>query len=135
MFATTNSPMGMTMGITVNKTVVGPSVVPIPYPSMGELEMFDPATLFPTVLVQGFMSAVESSMTMMTTGDEAGELGGVVSELVSGPAAVIMGSVSVIMGGRPAATMTSIYTTNGFPVANATAAQISPSCTNVMIMS
>jgi hypothetical protein len=133
MFATTNSPMGMTMGITVNKTVVGPSVVPIPYPSMGQGEMFNPATLFPTVLIQGFMSAVMGSMIAMTEGDEAGEAGGVVSGLVSGPAYVEVGSPSVILGGRPAATQLSTFGTNGDPASNDPAAtQVSPSCTNVL---
>lgn len=132
MFATTNSPMGQTLGITVNKTLVGPAVVPIPYPSMGQLMMFDPGTLFEKVLVQGFMSAVLMSKTTMTTGDTAGTLGGVVSGTMMGPAAVVLGSPTVLMGGKPAATQLSMFTTNGSPVANATAVQVAPSSATVM---
>jgi len=132
MFATTNSPMGMTMGTTVNNTLVGPSVVPTPYPSIGEGMMFNPGTLVPNVLLGGFMAATALSMIAMTEGDTAGMLGGVVSGMMMGPAAVAVGSPTVILGGRPAATMLSMYTSNGFPVANTVAAQISPSCPNVI---
>jgi hypothetical protein len=97
--------------------------------------MFDPGTLFEKVLIQGFMSAVLMSKTTMTTGDTAGALGGVVSGTMMGPAAVVLGSTKVLMGGKPAATQLSMYTTNGSPVANATAMQTAPSCSNVMIAS
>ena len=132
MFATTNSPSGSTIGITVNKTPVGPVVVPVPYPSIGQLMMFDPSTLFPKVLIHGFMSAVLMSKTTMTTGDTAGVLGGVVSGTVMGPAQVTLGSPKVMMGGKPAATQLSMYITNGSPVGNAPANQVSPSCPNVI---
>ena len=135
MFATTNSPLGMTTGITVNKTPVGPAVVPIPYPSIGQLMMFDPSTLFPKVLIQGFMSAVLMSKTTLTMGDTAGVLGGVVSNTIMGPAQVTTGSSKVMMGGKPAATQLSMYITNGSPVGNSVANQVSPSCPNVMFAS
>lgn len=131
MFATTNSPSGTTMGITVNKTP--PAAVPIPYPSIGQGPMFNPATLFPKVLVQGFMQATVTSTIAVTLGDAAGTLGGVVSNVVAGPAQVVMGSPSVLMGGKPAATQLSMYISNGAPITNTVANQVSPSCSNVMI--
>jgi len=42
MFATTNSPDGQTMGVTVNKTQVGPTVVTILYSSIGQLQLLTP---------------------------------------------------------------------------------------------
>ena len=135
MFATTNSPTGMTSGTTVNNTLVGTSVVPTAYPSLGQVLMFDPGTLFETVLVQGFMSAVLNSKTTITSGDEAGTLLGVVSGTMIGPAEVTSGSLTVLMGGKPAATQLSTYNTNGSPVGNAVASQTGASCTNVTIAS
>ena len=130
MFATTNSPSGTTLGITVNKTP--PAAVPIPYPSIGQGSMFNPATLFPKVLVQGFMTATVTSTIATTLGDVAGTLGGVVSNVVAGPAQIIMGSPSVLLGGKPAATQLSNYVSNGAPIGNTVANQVSPSCTNVI---
>ncbi len=119
------------MGITVNKTP--PVAVPIPYPSIGQGFMFNPGTLFPKVLIQGFMSATMTSMITTTLGDIAGAMGGVVSNVVAGPAQVVMGSPSVLMGGKPAATQLSMYISNGAPLSNTLANQVSPSCSNVII--
>jgi uncharacterized Zn-binding protein involved in type VI secretion len=135
MFATTNSPDGKTTGVTVNKTQVGPAQVPIPYPSIGQLQQFDPGTLFAKVLIQGFQAAVMMSKTTATMGDEAGSVGGVMSGKASGPAQVISGSSKVMMGGKPAATQASSYTSNGSPVFNTVAVQDTASCTNVQFAS
>jgi hypothetical protein len=134
MFATTNSPMGMTMGITVNLTPTPAGPVPIPYPSIGHLMMFDPGSLHSSVLIQGFMATKMGSKTIMTLGDTPGVNGGVVSGKFGGPASILTGSTCVFMGGVPAGTMLSLYGSNGEPVMNTVANQISPSCTNVMIM-
>lgn len=61
----------------VCKTPVGPSVVPIPYPNMGQSA--DTTKGPKSVTVDGQMPMVKGALYSTSTGDEAGTLKGVVS--------------------------------------------------------
>lgn len=107
MFATTIA--GGMQNITVPdlcKTVVGPAVVPIPYPDMGV-----PSTATPTatkVFVVGALALTKASKTEPTNGDQPGASGGggVVSAKIMGAAEYIMSSLVVKIEGNPAVRLT-----------------------------
>ena len=65
-------------------TPVGP--VPIPYPNIAQLAMANPATCALTVLIFNKPAATTMTMIMLSSGDEAGCAGGVISSLFIGPA-------------------------------------------------
>ncbi|MCL4704864.1 DUF4150 domain-containing protein [bacterium] len=68
----------------VCKTQVGPAQVPIPYPNIGKLS--DATGFAPTVFAGGFnvISTASQIPDQLTTGDEAGAIGGVRSGTTKG---------------------------------------------------
>ncbi len=127
---------GMCMGFpNVNKTEVGPAVVPLPYPSIGELAMADPGTCSLVVIIVGMPTATIETMLMMSEGDEPGELGGVISQIFSGPCKFTLGSSVVMVEGMPCAFSFTMIGMNGegdFNVPDGV--QIEPSQFVVMVM-
>ncbi len=79
-----------------------PGFVPIPYPNMAML----PLALPPTTCLKTFINFMPvhnlGTMIPMSSGDEPGALGGVVSNIFIGPARNTMGSVKTFYGGLPA---------------------------------
>lgn len=71
-------------------------------------------------------------MIATTQGDIAGGGRGLVSNIVSGPAQVLIGSPSALLGGKHAVTQLSSYASNGSTLGNTAANQVAPSCSNVM---
>jgi len=117
--AATNSPSGMGTGFPdVCKTVVGPSVVPIPYPNEVDFSDANPSTLADSILICGFPAATAETVIMLSQGDDAGELGGVVSQVVMGPAKPMLGSMNVFLKGIPATYLGSPLGMNGVPESN-----------------
>jgi hypothetical protein len=53
------------------------------------------------VKADGQSIALQSSQFMISTGDEPGVLGGIVSGIIKGPASFVMGSVTVMVEGTP----------------------------------
>lgn len=100
------------------KTPVGPAVVPIPYPNIGQVNMANPQTLASKILICGFPAATTNTELMMTQGDEAGVLGGVISGIIMGPGKFKLGSGSVKISGMPAVYMGSMIGLNGTASAN-----------------
>jgi uncharacterized Zn-binding protein involved in type VI secretion len=130
----TNSPSGAGTGFPdVCKTVVGPAVVPIPYPNEVDFSDADPGLLADTVLVSGFPAATMATIIMLSQGDDTGELGGLVSEEVMGPAMPLLGSTSVLMEGIPAAYMGSMLGMNGTPVLNCPGVHDTPCQVTVLV--
>jgi hypothetical protein len=116
------------------KTPVGPVVVPIPYPNIGQVMMANPGTLATTILICGFPAATTNTELMMTQGDEAGVLGGVVSGIIMGPGKFTLGSATVKMSGMPPVYMGSMIGLNGTAAANCPAGcQIAPSQVMVQV--
>ena len=133
MFATTIA--GGMQSITVPdvcKTVVGPAVVPIPYPDMGM-----PPTGSPTatkVFIVGALALTKASKSQPTNGDEPGASGGggVVSSKIMGPAEYIMSSMVVKIEGNPAVRLTDTMKLND---GNTIGLNAAPSQTAVMVLS
>jgi hypothetical protein len=111
--------MGMGEGFPdACKTQVGPAVVPIPYPNIVNYANCDPSLLATSVLICGFPGATMSTSVMMSKGDEAGQLGGVVSGADMGPSKPLLGSFSVLLQGVPADHSGNLLSMNGKPVMN-----------------
>jgi uncharacterized Zn-binding protein involved in type VI secretion len=107
--------------------------IPIPYPITAMLAQANPATLSKKVTVRNQPAAIVTTEIPMSTGDEAGAAGGVMSGMIKGPCKFVKGSSKVMIDGKPAAYHTTTVTMNG---ANANApmgTQISPSQDKVIV--
>ena len=104
--------------------------IPIPYPNIGMPPMGDPATV--TVLIAGMPALNKSSQIPLTSGDEAGVAGGMVSGKNMGEVKFIMGSLTVKLEGAPAVRLSDPTQHNG---GNAMGAVLAPSQSVVMVMS
>ena len=82
----------------VCKTPVGPAVVAIPYPSIGQLS--DTTGTASDVKAGGNEVVIKSSTIPSTTGDSAGSLLGVKSNTVSGPVSFKSASGTVFANGQ-----------------------------------
>ena len=89
---------GMAMGMPdVCKTP--PFAVPAPFPNIGNNAMAVPAYF--TICINAMPELTLTAMHAVTQGDEAGVMGGVVSQCIMGPARPLMGSQAVFVGGIP----------------------------------
>ncbi len=114
MFPAATALMGLAEGFpdTCNTpTPAGP--VPIPYPNIAEFAMANPETCADTVLLSNMPAMVKTSEVMLTEGDDAGTLGGIISGEFSGPGSFTLGSFTTTFGGRPAAYLTCMMGLNG----------------------
>lgn len=82
----------------VCKTPTPGGPVPIPYPNIGKSS--DTTNGPMTVKTDGVMPMVKGAQYMMTAGDEAGSVGGVMSSSVKGPAEFMMYSFDVKFEGK-----------------------------------
>lgn len=132
MFANTQNP-AVNLGFPdVCKTIVGPVITPIPYPNISMT-----STNIPNVL-NIYISAmpVHNLMTMGTisNGDNAGVLGGLVSQMMMGPTKHMMGSVKVFKSVMPCTKMLSPTGQNG-AMQNIPGVTLSPCQIKVLILS
>lgn len=89
---------GMAMGMPdVCKTP--PFAVPAPFPNIGNNAMAVPSYF--TICINAMPELTLTGMHAVTQGDEAGVMGGVVSQCIMGPARPLMGSQAVFVGGMP----------------------------------
>jgi hypothetical protein len=77
-----------------------PSPVPIPYPNTARCA--DASEGPTTVKIEGHMPMVKGAKYKMSTGDEAGNLGGVMSSSFKGPAEFMVYSFDVKLDGKNA---------------------------------
>ncbi|MGK3124209.1 DUF4150 domain-containing protein [Candidatus Pantoea formicae] len=84
-----------------------------------------------TVLFTGMPAHNLSTITPITQGDEAGVLGGVVSETFMGLSRHLTGCNSLLINGMPATRMGSVTQQN---VANAPGVRITPSQTTIALL-
>ncbi len=82
----------------VCKTPTPGGPVPIPYPNTGKSA--DTIAGPPTVTIEGNMPAVKGAKYAVTTGDEAGSAGGVVSGVIKGECEFMMYSFDVKFEGK-----------------------------------
>lgn len=120
---------GSTMAMPdVCKTPAPPAPpIPLPYPNMAQLAMGMPPVI--TVLIGGAPALNKASKIPISSGDEPGVAGGVVSGSFIQEVEFIMGSLIVTIGGKPAVRL-------GDPVkankGNAVGSVIAPSQSIVM---
>ncbi|WP_158746198.1 DUF4150 domain-containing protein [Acidisphaera sp. L21] len=107
----------------VCKTPTPAGPVPIPYPNIAQLAMANPGTCSLTVLIFNKPAATTQTTIMLSSGDEAGCAGGVVSGVFIGPAKFVLGSTVVMIGGAPAVYLGSTIGQNGVGSANMPAGQ------------
>ncbi|MCA8911488.1 MAG: DUF4150 domain-containing protein [Planctomycetes bacterium] len=134
MFPASTKMSGQCMGNPdVCKTPAAPSPVPIPYPNIAQCMMANPGTCTMTAKIENFPIIVLNSQITMSNGDEAGTLGGVVSNVFIGPATYKKGSSTVKAEGKPVCYVTSLVGQNGANPNVPAGQQIAPSQTMVMV--
>ncbi|QFY41578.1 DUF4150 domain-containing protein [Candidatus Methylospira mobilis] len=105
---------GMNLGFPdVCLTMVGPAPAPIPYPNISMCTMCDPASTGDNMLLDFMPSVHLMSEPLMSQGDDAGVLLGVVSHLIMGPSEFMTGIPNVLIEGFPAQTLLSVTGQNG----------------------
>ncbi|MBW2525971.1 MAG: DUF4150 domain-containing protein [Deltaproteobacteria bacterium] len=112
----------------VCKTPAPPApFVPVPYPDLGMNMQAAPFSPFVSV---GFVPATNmGSLKVMTTGDEAGSMGGLVTGMIKGPGKLTVGNPIVFVTGLPAENLG--LPTSGNAMNAPVGAQIVPSVINV----
>lgn len=109
--------------------------VPIPYPNIAMLVQGNLATFSAKVKVLNMNVATVTSVISMSSGDEPGVVGGVVSGVFIGPAKFTTGFSKVFIEGAVAAYHNSMIGQNGAGNANAPPGiQVTPSQSLVTIM-
>ncbi len=104
--------------------------VPMPFPNIGAPPMGNsPAA---KVLVAGMPALTQASKIPLSSGDEAGTAGGVVSSKVAGEVAFIDGSLKVKFEGHPAVRLSTMTKHNA---GNTIGAVVAPSQQKVLIVS
>ncbi len=106
---------GMDLGFPdVCITPVGPVPTPIPYPDIAMTATSAPAAY--NVLVDCMPALNQSSEGLVSVGDDAGVLLGVVSHDISGEAEYIVGCFTILVDGVPAQRLTSVTGQNAIGV-------------------
>lgn len=106
-----------------------PFAIPAPFPNIGMN-----ATAVPTqyqVMINGQPILNVATINPMTSGDEGGSIGGVVSQIIKGPCNAAMGSMSYMVGGSPVQRCLDPTAQNG---ANSVGANTVPSQVIVTVM-
>jgi hypothetical protein len=110
-----------------------PYSAPMPYPVIAQAAQANPGTVAKKVTVENQPAFMVNTMITMSSGDEAGSVGGVMSGMIKGPCKYMKGSSKVTVEGQPAAHHTSTVGMNG---ANANApmgVQTAPSQAKVLV--
>ncbi len=108
--------------------------VPTPYPNMAMLAQVNRATCAMKVTILNQPIVTMNSMVMMTSGDEAGAAGGVVSNMIKGPAKPSKGSAKVKAAGQPVIFQTCMFGHNGTNANAPLGIHDTPSQTKVTVM-
>jgi hypothetical protein len=118
----------------VCKTPAPPApFAPIPYPNIAMLAQANPGTCSMKVLVNCQPSFHQSSQILMSNGDQAGVMGGMISSMIMGPAAPKMGSNKVKVEGKGQVYLTVMYGQNGQNANVPAGTQIAPSQVKVLV--
>lgn len=118
----------------VCKTPTPVGTVPVPYPNTAMLMQANPVTCSKKVRIMNQPVITKQTVIPMTSGDEAGAAGGVVSGTIKGPAQAKMGSLRVKVEGIPVVYQTCPLSQNGTNANAPLGMQVSPSQTKVQVM-
>ena len=118
----------------VCKTPTPAGPVPIPYPNIAMLTQASGGTLSSKVKIAGDKAATQDTEITMSSGDEAGSVGGVVSNKMKGPAKFTQGSSKVKIEGKGAAYLGAMVGQNDASNSNMPAGhQVAPSQVKVIV--
>jgi len=118
----------------VCKTPTPAGPVPIPYPNIAMLNQASGGTVSSKVKIMGKKAATEATEITMSSGDEAGSVGGVISNKIKGPAKFKQGSSKVKIEGKGAAYLGAMVGQNDSSNSNMPAGhQVAPSQVKVMV--
>jgi hypothetical protein len=115
------------------KTPTPVGTIPTPYPNTAQLMQANPTTCPTKVTIMNQAPITKQTMIPMTSGDEAGAAGGVVSGMIKGPAQPKTGSIKVKFEGNPAVYQTCMWGQNGTNANAPAGIQATPSQTKVII--
>jgi hypothetical protein len=115
------------------KTPAGPSVVPVPYTNIAQMNMANAKTSAKKVFIDGANALTIKTKIPQTKMNEPGTAGGVVSNKNMGSAGFTKGSTVLFIEGAAAVHMSSPTKQNGNPQ-NAVGSVISPSQTKFTVM-
>ena len=109
-----------------------PVILPIPYPNLAMRPVAIPtvSNVFTMMMPNHNLATIHP----ISTGDEPGLLGGLVSSVVMGPCRNYTSSTKVIQGASPVTRMLDVTAHNGM-VPNAVGTSLSPSQIIVMVLS
>lgn len=108
--------------------------VPLPYPNIAMGTQFSTGTLSSKVKMVNKETALENSEVSMSSGDEPGTVGGVMSNKFKGPLQMKSGSSKVKAEGKKVAHLTSTTGHNGSNANVPVGAQVAPSQTKIIVM-
>jgi len=118
----------------VCKTPTPAGPVPIPYPNIAMLNQASGGTCSSKVKIVGNKAVTQDTEITMSSGDEAGSVGGVVSNKIKGPAKFTQGSGKVKIEGKGAAYLGAMVGQNDSSNSNMPAGhQVAPSQVKVIV--
>jgi hypothetical protein len=135
MFPASTNGNGQCFGFPdVCKTPTPAGPVPIPYPNIAMCNQADGGSCADKVKIVGKKAIVKTTEIPMSSGDEPGSAGGVISSKFKGNAQYKKGSSKVKFGGKEACHLVSVVGMNGGSNANVPAGQqVAPSQSKVKV--
>ena len=127
MFPVSTNLIGMSLGfpdVCKMPTPAGP--VPVPLPNISMTTTCNPSTASANVLCRGGLTMTMKSETLLSNGDEAGTLGGMVSNRIMGATRYTTASFTIFTNSMPTARWLGTTMQNAMPP-NAVGAQLVPS--------
>ena len=113
------------------KTPTPGGPVPIPYPNLSQPTLAVNTALKVFIMCMPVVSL--KSQIPISSGDEAGSLGGVASGVFIGPTTFSKGSSKVLVEGMPCVHLTSMTKQNGMSPNNPAGAVIAPSQVKILV--
>lgn len=107
--------------------------VPTPFPNIAMLPQGNPGTMSTKVLLANQPAAHKDTEIMMSSGDEAGVMGGMISSMIKGPCKFKKGSSKVKWEGKPAVHVTCPIGQNGSNANAPGGLQAAPSQVKVLV--
>ncbi|MBC3766670.1 PAAR-like domain-containing protein [Neptunicella marina] len=137
MFPITTKGGGMSIAMPdVCKTPAPPAPpIPIPYPNMASFTQANPGTCSKKVKILNQAVITKDTQVSMTSGDEAGSVGGVVSNMIKGPAKATKFSTKVKVEGKNVVYHTCMIGHNGSNANSPAGIHSVPSQMKVTVMS
>jgi hypothetical protein len=108
--------------------------VPAPFPNIAMLTQGNPGTMSSKVKIGNQPAASKDTEITMSSGDEAGSIGGMISSMIKGPCKFKSGSSKVKWEGKAAVHVTSPIGQNGSNANAPGGIQVAPSQVKVIVM-